>query len=47
VIFGTDFPVLEFQRTRDEIDNLNLRQEPKRKLLRDNVLRIYGLNPEA
>ena len=47
VIFGTDFPVLEFQRTRDEIDNLNLRQEPKRKLLRDNVLRIYGLSAEA
>jgi uncharacterized protein len=43
VIFGTDFPVLDFERTRDEIEALNLRPGPKRKLLRDNVLRIYGL----
>ncbi len=43
VIFGTDFPVLGFERTRDEIDALELRPEARRKLLRDNVLRIYGL----
>ena len=43
VIFGTDFPVLDFERTRDEIEGLNLRPEAKRKLLRDNVLRIYKL----
>ena len=43
VIFGTDFPVLDFGRTRDEIEVLQLRPIPKRKLLRDNVLRIYGL----
>jgi predicted TIM-barrel fold metal-dependent hydrolase len=47
VIFGTDFPVLEFQRTREEIESLNLRAEPKRKLLRDNVLRIYGLDKQS
>jgi len=45
VIFGTDFPVLDFGRTRDEIEVLQLRPIPKRKLLRDNVLRIYGLEP--
>jgi predicted TIM-barrel fold metal-dependent hydrolase len=45
VIFGTDFPVLDFGRTRDEIEALQLRPIPKRKLLRDNVLRIYGLEP--
>ena len=45
VIFGTDFPVLDFVRTRDEIESLQLRPVPKRKLLRDNVLRIYGLQP--
>ena len=46
VIFGTDFPVLQFERTRAEIEALGLRPEPKRKLLRDNVLRIYRL-PDA
>jgi predicted TIM-barrel fold metal-dependent hydrolase len=44
VIFGTDFPVLDFERTRSEIEALGLRAGPKRKLLRDNVLRIYGLD---
>ena len=44
VIFGTDFPVLDFARTRQEIDELDLRPGPKRKLLRDNVIRIYGLD---
>lgn len=43
VIFGTDFPVLDFQRTIDEIDGLGLRDEARRKLLRDNVLRVYGI----
>ena len=44
VIFGTDWPVLDFERTRNEIDALELREGPKRKLLRDNVLKIYGLD---
>ncbi len=43
MIFGTDFPVLDFERTRQEIEDLSFRPEPKRKLLRDNVIRIYGL----
>ncbi|MCC5869112.1 MAG: amidohydrolase [Gammaproteobacteria bacterium] len=44
VIFGTDFPVLDFGRTMREIDALNFRPAPLRKLLRDNVMRIYGLS---
>lgn len=43
VIFGTDFPVLDFERTMDEIDGLSLSDTVRRKLLRDNVLRIYRL----
>ncbi len=43
VIFGTDFPILDFKRARDEIENLGLRPIPKEKLLRGNALRIYGL----
>jgi uncharacterized protein len=44
VIFGTDFPVLDFGETMRQIDELNLRPGPKQKFLRDNVLRIYGLD---
>jgi uncharacterized protein len=44
VIFGTDFPVLGFERTRAELEALDLRPEPKRKLLRDNVIRLYKLH---
>jgi len=43
VIFGTDFPVLDFERTRSEIEALGLKPAAKRKLLRENVIRIYGL----
>jgi predicted TIM-barrel fold metal-dependent hydrolase len=43
VIFGTDYPVLEFGRARREIEALGLRPGPLRKLLRDNALRVYRL----
>ena len=43
VIFGTDFPVLDFERTRAEIEALGLKPDIMRKFLRDNVIRIYGL----
>jgi hypothetical protein len=43
VIFGTDFPVLDFQRTLSEIEAHGFKPEAKRKLLRDNVMRIYRL----
>lgn len=44
VIFGTDFPVLDFERTRRKIEALGLRPEAKRKFLRDNALRLYKLD---
>jgi predicted TIM-barrel fold metal-dependent hydrolase len=47
VIFGTDFPVLDFERTRDQLEALDLRPIPKRKMLRDNALRIYGLGDDG
>ena len=43
VLFGTDFPVLQFERTIQEINDLGLRAGPRAKLLRDNVVRVYGL----
>ncbi len=44
VIFGTDFPVLPFKRTVDDINALGFKPEVRRKLMRDNAVRIYGLN---
>ena len=43
VIFGTDFPVLRFKRTVDEIDAHKLKPQVRRKFLRDNVARLYKL----
>jgi predicted TIM-barrel fold metal-dependent hydrolase len=43
VIFGTDFPVLDFERTIREIAALNLRPASLRKLMRDNVVQLYKL----
>ena len=43
VIFGSDYPILRFDRTMQEIAALGLRPQPLRKLLRDNAVRVYGL----
>ena len=43
VIFGTDFPVLDFERTRTDFEAITLKPEVKRKVLRDNALRLYRL----
>lgn len=43
VLFGTDFPILRFDRTLAEIGTLGLRPEPLRKLLRGNANRVYRL----
>jgi len=43
VIFATDFPVVRFKRTIDEIHALDLKPEVMRKFLRDNVVEIYNL----
>ena len=44
VLFGTDYPILRFDRTMEEIGKLGLRPEPLRKLLRDNAIRVYRLD---
>jgi predicted TIM-barrel fold metal-dependent hydrolase len=43
VIFGTDFPVLGFERTRAEIEALELKPAVKQKLFRDNAAKLYRL----
>jgi predicted TIM-barrel fold metal-dependent hydrolase len=42
-MFGTDFPVLDFKRTVDEIAALDFKPEVRRLLLRDNAIRVFGL----
>lgn len=43
VMFGTDFPVLTFERYRQEVDALGLRPESYRAFVRDNAIRLFGL----
>ncbi len=43
VLFGTDWPVLDFSRTRREIDALGFKPGVKQKLMRDNAARLYKL----
>ena len=43
VIFGTDFPVLQFRRTVEEVQALGLRPGPYRKLMRDNAVALFKL----
>jgi uncharacterized protein len=47
VLFGTDFPVLDFEKTRQQVEALDLRPEARRKLLRENALRVYGLDAQG
>ncbi len=43
VIFGTDYPVLDFERTLKEIEALGLKEGVMQKLLRDNARQLYRL----
>lgn len=43
VIFGSDFPVLRFKRTLEEIDAHEFKPDVRRKFLRDNVAKLYRL----
>ena len=43
VLFGTDFPVLDFRRTMDEVAALGLKPEVLRLFLRDNAMRLFRL----
>jgi len=44
VLFGTDFPVLDFKRTVDEIQGLGLKPEVLPLLMRENALRVFGIH---
>jgi predicted TIM-barrel fold metal-dependent hydrolase len=42
-LFGTDWPVISPERAVREVDELGLRTDAKRKLLRDNALKLFRL----
>lgn len=42
-LFGTDWWVIDPERAMQEVHELGMRPASKRKLLRDNALRIFGL----
>lgn len=46
VLFGTDFPVIDFERATAEIRELGLRDESREKLLWRNAAKLYGLGPD-
>jgi predicted TIM-barrel fold metal-dependent hydrolase len=42
-LFGTDWPVIGPERAIAEINDLGMRPESRRKLLRDNAVRVFNL----
>lgn len=42
-LFGTDFPVVDPRRAMKEVDDHNFRDNPKKKLLRNNAIRLFNL----
>ena len=42
-MFGTDFPVLTFERYRREVDDLGLRAESYKAFIRGNAERVFKL----
>jgi predicted TIM-barrel fold metal-dependent hydrolase len=43
VIFGTDFPILRFERTVNEMVELGLKEHVFPKVMRDNASRLYKI----
>jgi predicted TIM-barrel fold metal-dependent hydrolase len=43
VLWGTDYPLLSFERCMKEIDELGFDMPVKRKLLRENAIRAFDL----
>ena len=47
VLFGTDWPVIDPERAVSEIDELKLRPQTMRQLMRENALRVFRLPASA
>jgi predicted TIM-barrel fold metal-dependent hydrolase len=46
VLFGTDFPIIDFERATREVGELSFKEACKEKLLWKNAARLYGLGPK-
>lgn len=44
VMYGTDWPVIDPERSMAEIEELGIREEAKPMLMRDNAVRVFGLD---
>jgi predicted TIM-barrel fold metal-dependent hydrolase len=44
VIFGTDYPLLSFKRSVQDVHECGFPEEAARKILRDNAAKVFGLN---
>ena len=44
VLFGTDYPVIDPERAREEIEKLDVREAARRRFLRNNAIELYGLD---
>jgi predicted TIM-barrel fold metal-dependent hydrolase len=42
-LFGTDWPVIDPERAMREVEELELREDAKKKFLRDNAIRLFRL----
>jgi predicted TIM-barrel fold metal-dependent hydrolase len=42
-LFGTDWPVIDPERAMREVEELGLREDAKKKFLRDNAIRLFRL----
>jgi predicted TIM-barrel fold metal-dependent hydrolase len=45
VMFGTDFPVLDFKKTMDQISDLNFRPHVLPKFMRETAEKVFKLKP--
>jgi predicted TIM-barrel fold metal-dependent hydrolase len=43
VLFGSDWPVIDPERAVDDVEALAFRPAPLRKMMRDNVIRVFRL----
>ena len=46
-LFGTDWPVVDPERAMQEVEELDLRPEPKHKFLRENAIGLFKLEHEV
>jgi len=43
VLWATDYPLISFKRCLEDVESLGLEIEVKRKLVRENARRVFGI----